>query len=1537
MKRAFIAIAALVLFAACLGGGAKHFRAGNSAYDKGDLQAADDAYTKALAENPNNAEYKAAQQKVRRELAKEHVAEATAKEKSGAFAEASAAWAKAAELVPDESDYPVRRDLSGAKAKNLGPDEWFEAVKKVAAENEDNDIAKRSFAGARAAAYKHHLDLAEGFLAGGEGGRAFEHYSRAKEIDPTTPGMRADAFVRAQALSIAEQAEEKMRGGDAIGAYELYQSAYAKMPLPEIKSEMDRVKRKASAILSKLENARRAAEKGQFQRALNLYERVTRDGRVPDSINDEIKQVRAELLKSKANDARRFADRNNLSRAYRALNDAVRVAGLDQVGADVFIAAIDLVKDGDPGKGREAIDKSGIEEGSPLFEAAQAYALAGARKVLKQAERTARRDKPKALRMVADLGAFEEEVPGIAALRRKLRAGSFNALLDEALREAKRRNDREAASLLLAALNASAAPDSMRNPATKGADELKLANYAAAEKAFTEALAAAPRSRLAQRGIDIARLRRKDAEKQAADTLVSGKGNEARAVETLAAGLALEPGNTNARKAYEGIVRRLEKGASLTDAEVADLVTYANKLAALKDEAKSAIDDGASSMREGDLGGAEEAFGKALAAVPSARLAEVGQKVAKQRMLNSLTSDAAGAVKGDEASAESLAELLKRDPNNKQAKAALAKLIDTAKDFAKQNNDGEASRYLNLATIATSPAPGVKAALDEGTAALAQGKMVEAESKFSDALDLEPAQPVAKAGFEIAKAARVAMLSGAIAQAKQGGNLEAAREALERTLKANPNSPEARKAFGELLDEAERQAAAGDDAKAAGLLSTANVVSKPETAKKKIAAANDQLAKKDYDAAIAAYDEVLKTGDSKLAARGKKIAEKRRIVTLEEVVAGLKVGTDEKRGAEAAAKLRKIDPASETVKAAVESALARAQTSASSGNDAAAAATLSAVAVAVGEEKSTKKAISLLSSGKYGEAEVMFSKAKETDLTRRGLAIARGRKLGTLSKDLGRGGSEAALAIKALLAADPNNAEAKKAFNGFLARAKAEAKKGNDKAAGTELSNANVAAGAPDDLTNTVKTGIDHFSESRYAEAEQAFTSALEIAKASAVAKTGHEMARDSRRRQEREAMSAIAKTGDPRPHAKVLGASLIVEPKSNVVSKAFQGLLRRAEKSAKRGADVETAQELEAAALLENKGMDTVKQVTEASALYAKASFVDAQQKFSSIVEGQNGDGSKVARLGAELALARRIALLEDKFNQAKKDKDVLAQADAAAAILKLDPNHREAKRAAGSLEKQVKSSRLDTAKTHEEQGKLGVAYVYLERALALDENDKDAKTRMDGIKEKLKKRLDLILVVDPVMRSKKVRATDCKGFDTVLREEAMKGTSRRTDLGAYVLSPSWTEAWKKKSPKAPEVSGSIKMTLESCRITPGTGKAKVGWEVLVPHGEATAVKGTFETKLPAGSIPVDEQDGQGKNARVAFAKHVSSKLGDGIETSRDATDLWMLTLAEHAMSKNDAVLAADAYARIRIKAPINIDPDRMKKVEAFLTEKFR
>jgi tetratricopeptide (TPR) repeat protein len=1529
-------VPALLLAGCLVGGGAQQFRAGEKAYTQGDLPAAEKAYAEALEKDPANAEYKAALAKVREEMARKHISDAQSKEKAADWVGASTAWGEAARLVPGNSDYAVRRDLSGQKAKNLGPDEWYAAVSVVAAQHAGNEIAQRSLAGARAAAYQHNVQMAEEFLSAGAGTRAYEFFQRAKEIDPSTPGMRVDSFAQAEALAVSEQGDVKLAEGDPIRAYELYQEAYAKRPLPEIKKKLEQVKRQASALLSKLDQARKEADRGKYLPALKLYEGLLGMSGVPASVGEEMAKVRGELVKQDCAEAKALIDKGNLSKAQRVLQAVVEHAQLDKVKSDVLARGFTAGANGRPDQTLTAIEAAGLESGTPLEETSFAFALAAAKQVLAQAERVSGRDASKALKLVANLDPFQEELPGIGELRRKLRASSFEDLLTDALEFAKKGNDGEAAATLLAALNSSKAPEDMRAPAAEAAEHLKAGGYAQAEEAFTRAQAAAPRSRLAQRGIDIARLRRKAAEKDAVDALTSARGNQARAVELLEAAARLEPGNDNTRAGAAALLARVEKVGSESDADVGALLEWAVRLASLPEAAKGPALNGAAALKEGDLGAAASGFEEAQDAASGERLPKLARELVAKRQVSSLKGDVAAVLNGDESAAEALAELLEKHPDDATGQRVLRQLLDKAEKLAAEKQDAEAARYLKLATVATRPAPGVKAALDKGNEALGKGDMQAAEQAYDDARDLEAAHPVATSGYGIARGARQGALTKALAEAKAGGSLEPLTAAMKAAVALDPNSKEAREAFAELIREAERQADGGNVPRAAQLLEAANAVSKPEQVQAALTKANGLLEKKEFEGAQAAYAEVLKGGDSQVAQTGTSICKEQTLSGLVKDLNGLEQGDDVERGAKAAQALLRIDPANKKVARAVEAALARADKAADKGDDKAAAKELGAAALALGEDGALSGAVTELAAAKYPEAQAAFE-GSTSEVGRRGAALARRRNLGTLASSLDAGGEDAAKGVRKLLAADPNNAEAKKAFEGMLEAARGSAKAGKDAEAAQSLRFATIAAGAASDLTSALDVGAEHLAASRYPEAEQAYLGALELAKDSKVASTGHEVAKGRRLEKEQEALRALEGADDPRPHAEVLKRSRLVEPDSKVVEKGYQQLLARASKGTAQANDADVAQTLEAAATLEARSSEQQAGVQEAAALLAKASFVEAQSKFTAVNAGrEGGDVSAVAELGAKLALQRRVALLEAELAQAETAKDVLRQSTLVAKILELDPAHKDAGKKAKLLEGKVKSERVAAAKTQKEQGKLGVAYLYLSRALALDPKDGPAQAEQKAVEEALGKRLDLIMVVPGIQREK-VSASQCKGLDGLLQEALQTSASKRTDLGGYVLSPAWTQAVEKGDERAPDVSGSLTVTMTRCSLGSATGDAVFKWVIRAPKDGKVVAEGTVKADLPAGTIPRDEQDGAGEHARAAFSQRAADLIGEKVSQDRDKTEAWLMTLAEHGMEKNDPALVADAWARIKVKASKLVDVERLLKVEAYLDEQFR
>ena len=665
----------------CAGGGAKQFQAGQSAYASGNLDEAYRQYEAAAAADPANPQFQTAKSKVGAELAKKSAGQASAFEKGGQWSYAAEAWGKAAEYAPDEKDFAVRRDLSTERSKDLDEVKWYEAAKAIADRNPGNEVAEEAYSDARDKAYKYHVGLAEDFLAAGRGKESLRNIEAARAIDPDTPGLRADVVTKAEALTLSEEGDKLAENGEHIAAYEKYQAAYAKLALPDIKKKRDASKAKAGRILALLEQARSQNKRGRLAQAVALYEKALKLGGVPSSVEEEVAQARAALVKKDAESATRYAAKGYLRSAERVIIVGLRHAKVDKEVATKVRASVSSARKGRPTEALDKLENAGLSDESPLYDATQAVAVASAKTAFARAKRYAKRDKAKALSLLSDLEPFEEDLPQVAELRRTLRAGSFLALIDEAKRAGVKKRDGEAASLLMAALNASPSSANLRDPVTKGTDALKVGRFAEAEKSFQAALAAAPRSKLAQGAVELTRARRLQAEEEAVRLLKSGQGNDLEATELLEAGLALDPSSKSAKAGVTALTVRLKK-SGLSDAQAAALIDYANRLGGAPEAARGDVAAGASRLAEGDLSGAGAAFAKALDAAPGSQLAKIGKQMADARATASLKDDAAAATTGDVAGAAALGRLLKKNPNDPDAKRQLQALVDKAKSFA---------------------------------------------------------------------------------------------------------------------------------------------------------------------------------------------------------------------------------------------------------------------------------------------------------------------------------------------------------------------------------------------------------------------------------------------------------------------------------------------------------------------------------------------------------------------------------------------------------------------------------------------------------------------------------------------------------------------------------------------------------------------------------------------------------------------------------------------------------------------------------------
>jgi tetratricopeptide (TPR) repeat protein len=1532
--RARSALASLVLLGlwSCVGAGSKHYKTAEKHRTDGELAEARADYEEAVQAEPNNKKYTAALEDLRTKIDLEVdrlVSEAKAKEKAGDWSGASAIYAKAVALRPKDAELLARQKLSGAKGENLDPPAWYARVQQIAKDLPGNELVQKSLAGAKAAAYQYHLKLANDLLTQNEGPKAWKEYQKAQEVDSTMPGVDKERFDTAAALDLLEQGDAREKAGDGVGAYELYKKAQDRRNLPEIAKRLARTKAAASALLSKIEAARQKAEQGRWAEALRLYEGLSGQKGLPPSVEAEAQKARAEVSRASAAEAQGAADKGDPRRAAVALSEALRTAELSKELAARLKAGLEEAAKGWPGKARKALDAAGAPDG-PFLTAARAYLKAAAKAAFDKAKERSKKDPSGAQTVLNDLEPFASELPELGTMKKSLVGASFQDLLDEALRKAKAGDDAEAAGLLLTALNNSQAPANMRAPTELGCDKLKAKAYHEAERAFQQALGEAPKSKLAQRAIDIARLRCGAAEKEAVEKLKSGKGEAEAAVAVLEAGLKAQPGNEEAKAGEELLLARLSvSGASLDDLKLAALLGQAARLVDLPAGARSAFEEGNGQLAQGNYAEAERSLGKAVQAAPAAKVLSLARDYSGRRKLAALTSGAKKAGAGDEGSAKALAQLLKDDPKNAEGHAALDALFKKAEAAAKAGNEGEAARLLGLLAIATDPPPGVKAALDKANTALLGGKAAEAEKGYGEALDLESEQPVAKLGLSIVKRARVDSLKHAVADAESGKDFEAAKEALKKTLELDPSSPEARKAFADLLEKAKQNGALGKDREAAELLEIANVVSKPDTAKQAIAAADQLLGEGKHGDAEAAYQKVLGGGDSQVAAAGKAIAHDRILQVLLQGVAELRKGGDLDRGAKATAELLKLDAASAEAHAAIDATLERAERAAGAGDDSGAARQLKAAAIASGAMNALQQAILQYESGKYEESAESFAK-ESGDVASRAAKLAKGRKLGQLKAGMAAGSDDnkAAESIRALLAADPTNKEALKAFLALLEKAKSAAKKLDDKLAADALGAAVIASGAGEEVAAPLKTGVTHLGEGRHAEAEKAFLTALELAKDSKVAKAGVEIAHSERQIDEKSAQAAIQRGDDPRNHAKVLRASLILEPKSPAVAKALADLVARL-KHPKNDADAIHA--IEAAAMLEGLPEESEKALVQGAVKLGEGKLEEAEAAFAGV------ENSKAAGAAKEHARARRIVALRAELTEADKAGDPVRASQAAQKVLELDPKDAAAKTASKKLGAQVVEHHIAAALSAKAAGKPGAAYVYLHRALSAAPENSKAKSEAAALEKELKARLDLVALVTPVARAPDA-GSGCAGFEKVLREAIMTEGSSKKDLGAYVLSPDWSEAVEKKDKDAPKVTGTLEATIKACQNGSATGKIELLFALRAPPDKGRAVtEGTIAVELPSGLIPRDEQDGEGENAKKALAKRTAAALIEKLGEERRALEQWPLTVAEHGVEIKDVQLAADGYARTLVARPRSIDPKRAEAVEKYLAAELR
>lgn len=505
-----------------------------------------------------------------------------------------------------------------------------------------------------------------------------------------------------------------------------------------------------------------------------------------------------------------------------------------------------------------------------------------------------------------------------------------------------------------------------------------------------------------------------------------------------------------------------------------------------------------------------------------------------------------------------------------------------------------------------------------------------------------------------------------------------------------------------------------------------------------------------------------------------------------------------------------------------------------------------------------------------------------------------------------------------------------------LADAKAASESGDGPVLAKSLRVLRISSNLAGRVDSLVRAGIEHLESGAWARAEKSFQAALEANPDQELAQLGLAGAKKARSDAEAQALKDVADADDPRAAARMLVAGYEADPNSANAKQGFKLLKARIEKNVTELSDAEVAHAIEALSILENTEGDMIQRIAKASEVLAAGRAAEAQAAYEDARVGVLGNArSEVAAWAVDWVKQRRIAALEVELESVSKSGDVVDENRIVQALLALDPQHRQANQRAKTLRKRVVAARLASAAAHQDKKEYGPAFIYLRKGLQTAPDDPKLTAEMKAVKEELKKRSDLILVVSEVEE-----ISSCPGFSELLRTDTQEATSRREDLGAYVLSPGWTDAFEKNDPRVPAVEGRLVLKVQSCAVEPAAGKATVTWSVQVPRvGEAAGVvvQGQITEAVDETLVPKDEQDAEGKGATAQLADRVANEIGDRMSEERDAMDQWLLVLGETLRKQGDDASAADAYARLIIDKPLMVDQEAMDRLGSDLSQTYR
>jgi len=561
LLRVSAGLALCVMLAGCASLAARStYSRGVKARDRGDLRPAIAAFQEAYRADPKP-EYAEALKKAQAEVARGEVQKAEAAEASGQFTQAAEHWGAALELAPDNGGLMARKGLAELETRQPDPVERHRVIAELIKVAPNDKVVQVRLQEAERSAVKYHLRMARMYRDVRSWRPAYRAYEKARALQPKNPIFDGAIYRDVVVREYEAQGDQKLAGGDTLGAYEAYEAAVKVRPSRRLKTKMNRARRGAGPVLEQIRQAETFARLQKWEDAAEIYSIVAGRAEAPKEVRAQSTVARAKSAGIRAERALAYADRNLLDKAVAELRLALEHSdgAIDAIQAMGIV--VDALEDQRPEVAQPKVEQAqSVAPNLAVVKAASTIVQRFATRLFARAQAQADKDPAEALLLISRLVSFQSLLPGYATVKKRLVKTAFAKLLERAEQRAEQQRFTEATEGLSSALAIANPPASLAAPLKAGLDALKASEWSQARAAFRGAVASNARSRLAKAGLAVARKAHLSALRQEA--------KEARSVDDLVRAsavyrdiLGLEPDDAEAQGGLLDLRIELVEGA----------------------------------------------------------------------------------------------------------------------------------------------------------------------------------------------------------------------------------------------------------------------------------------------------------------------------------------------------------------------------------------------------------------------------------------------------------------------------------------------------------------------------------------------------------------------------------------------------------------------------------------------------------------------------------------------------------------------------------------------------------------------------------------------------------------------------------------------------------------------------------------------------------------------------------------------------------------------------------------------------------------